>query len=80
MVIGFFRRSRASGAGCLGLTETFVGQRPSGAVTGFAAGVPARELDAAEMTGTGDHWSTAADLARLITARHLLVSTPVQRD
>jgi len=54
----------------LDLRQTFVGQRPSAAVPGHRDGEPATEIDAADMTGTGDHWATAADLARLITALH----------
>jgi len=54
----------------LGLTETYVGQRPAAAVPGHREGQPASEIDAAAMTGTGDHWATAADLSRLLTALH----------
>jgi CubicO group peptidase (beta-lactamase class C family) len=54
----------------LGLTETYVGQRPSTAVPGHREGEPASEIDAVDMTGTGDHWATASDLARMVSALH----------
>ena len=54
----------------LKLTQTTTGRAPDGAARGYTDGqlVPPWDLDA--MPGTGDIWSTPADLARFTAALH----------
>ena len=55
----------------LGLTETTVGgPPPEPAARGYRDGEPVTPFDLAAMTGTGDIWSTAPDLARFTAALH----------
>ena len=55
----------------LGLTATSVGgPPPEPAARGYRDGEPVTPFDLAAMAGTGDIWSTAADLARFTAARH----------
>jgi CubicO group peptidase (beta-lactamase class C family) len=54
----------------LGLTRTTVGGAPGGAARGYQDGEPVVPFDLDTMRGTGDIWSTAADLTRFTTALH----------
>jgi len=57
--------------GPLDLTATSVGgPPPEPAARGYRDGRPVTPFDLAAMTGTGDIWSTAADLARFTAALH----------
>jgi CubicO group peptidase (beta-lactamase class C family) len=55
----------------LGLTATSIGgPPPEPAARGYRDGQPVTPFDLAAMAGTGDIWSTAADLARFTAALH----------
>jgi CubicO group peptidase (beta-lactamase class C family) len=54
----------------LGLTHTSVGGAPGGAARGYKDGQPVAPFDLDAMPGTGDIWSTAADLTRFTAALH----------
>jgi CubicO group peptidase (beta-lactamase class C family) len=55
----------------LDLTATSIGgPPPEPAARGYRDGQPVTPFDLAAMTGTGDIWSTAADLARFTAALH----------
>src|SRR5690349_8776060 len=55
----------------LGLAATSVGGAPpEPAARGYRDGAPVTPFDLAAMAGTGDIWSTAADLASFTAARH----------
>lgn len=55
----------------LGLTATSVGgPPPEPAARGYRDGAPVTPFDLAAMAGTGDIWSTAADLASFTAALH----------
>jgi len=57
--------------GPLGLTATTVGGPPPEPVArGYRDGAPVTPFDLAAMTGTGDIWSTAADLSYFTAALH----------
>jgi CubicO group peptidase (beta-lactamase class C family) len=57
--------------GPLALTATSIGGRPpEPAARGYRDGQPVIPFDLAAMAGTGDIWSTAADLARFTAALH----------
>jgi CubicO group peptidase (beta-lactamase class C family) len=62
----------------LGLTSTFSGHRPRDVVQGHQAGEPVEPWDLASMTGSGDMFSTAEDLA--VYARALDDGALVSRD
>ena len=54
-----------------GSSSTTVGGRPPGlAARGYRAGQPVPPFDLDAMPGTGDIWSTAADLTRFTAALH----------
>lgn len=53
------------------MTDTTVGPPPVGAARGHRADRPVPPLDLTRMAGTGDIWSTAADLIGFTTALHL---------
>lgn len=54
----------------LGLTQTTVGDAPDSAARGYHDGQPVESFDLDAMPGTGDIWSTAADLTRFTIALH----------
>jgi len=54
----------------LQLTQTTVGGTPVGAARGYKDGQPVAPFDLDTMPGTGDIWSTAADLTRFTAALH----------
>jgi CubicO group peptidase (beta-lactamase class C family) len=55
----------------LGMDATRLGSPGSGpAAVGYRAGEPVPPWDLGSMPGTGDVWSTAADLARFVSALH----------
>jgi CubicO group peptidase (beta-lactamase class C family) len=54
----------------LGLAQTTVGGVPDAAARGYRDGQPVVPFDLDTMPGTGDIWSTAADLTRFTTALH----------
>jgi CubicO group peptidase (beta-lactamase class C family) len=54
----------------LKLTQTTVGSTPGGAARGYRDGQPVAPFDLDTMPGTGDIWSTAADLTRFTAALH----------
>ena len=54
----------------LKLTQTTTGRAPDGAARGYADGQPVPPFDLDAMPGTGDIWSTPADLARFTAALH----------
>lgn len=55
----------------LGMTSTHLGlPRPGLTARGYRSGRPVPSWDLTSMPGTGDMWSTAADLARFVSALH----------
>lgn len=54
----------------LRLTQTTTGSVPPGAARGYSGGQPVTPWDLGAMPGTGDIWSTAADLTRFTAALH----------
>jgi CubicO group peptidase (beta-lactamase class C family) len=54
----------------LQLTQTTVGGSPGAVARGYKDGRPVAPWDLDAMPGTGDIWSTAADLTRFTTALH----------
>jgi CubicO group peptidase (beta-lactamase class C family) len=54
----------------LKLTQTTMGRAPDGAARGYTDGQPVPPWDLGAMPGTGDIWSTTADLARFTAALH----------
>jgi CubicO group peptidase (beta-lactamase class C family) len=54
----------------LKLTQTTVGRAPDDAARGYKDGQPVPPWDLDTMPGTGDIWSTTADLARFTAALH----------
>jgi CubicO group peptidase (beta-lactamase class C family) len=54
----------------LRLTQTTVGGAPDAAARGYRDGQPVAPFDLDAMPGTGDIWSTAADLTRFTAALH----------